>query len=222
MSSDHTFQLLPDRFFVVTLTRSLNPDGTFASTQYLFVINILTGHTLKLENPCFHDTTNCLVDVLLGYGVRTENGQYIRGLFNTDEIMKSVCEPDRFEDDEYYNAIDRFVREFKPYFEREYPLHHYYLDENNVFGVGYRIEDNELVISDTLNGKAIKIENPKEHEVTYRFTRFLIAKGVCNNDYDFCLALLSRDQLLEKLGQPTTTDEKKLYKKLITFLSKIE
>ncbi len=220
MSSDYSFQLLPDRFFVVTLTHLLNPDGTLASTQYLFIINILTGKTLKIENPCFHKSTDCLVNILEGYGVPTGNGQYKRGIFSTDEIEKSVCEPDRFEDDEYYRMVVRFVDNFKPYFESALPLHHYYIQEDNIFGVSYIPEEKTLTISNTLNGKAVKIENASDHDVTYSLTRHLIAKGVCGDNYAFCLALLTKGQIEERLGNTTTVDGKKILKKLKAFVSK--
>jgi hypothetical protein len=216
MSSNYSFELLPDRFFVTTLTHFLNPDGTLSSSQYLYITNILTGNTLKIENPCFHDSVDCLVRVIEGYGVSTPNGQYKRAIFSAEEILKNLCEPFRFEDDEYYTMVDRFVRNFKPYFESGRPLHHYYLDEDNIFGVSYIPEEKTLIVSNTLNGKAIKIENADKHDVTYKLTRFLIAKGVCGDNYGFCLALLTKGQIEERLGTPTTEEGKKILRKLKT------
>jgi len=213
VSLDYSLELRPDTIFVVTQT--LFHD----QAQYLFITNILLGTSLKIKSPCLHYVTNCLSHAVKNHGVPTVNNEYKRLILDGREVIENLCKPDPRERSKYYEMIRNFVGTYFLFSDKTYPENHYFLGKNNFFGISYGLQDKELIISNTLNGKAMKMENADTHEITAPLTEFMKSKGVCDHRGEFCLALLSGVQTAEKLGQPSTAEGKRLYRRLTTFLS---
>ncbi len=215
LSLDYAIDLRPDTIFVVTQTMF---DGSEQS-QYLLINNILLGTSLKIKSPCLHYATNCLSHAVKRHGVYTAGEEYKRLLLDGRDVIDNLCKPDERERSKYYDMVRSFVGSYFLFTDKTYPENHYFLGKNNIFGVSYGLEDHELIISNTLNGKALKVEKASDYNTTKFMVEFIKTKGVCDHEGEFCLALLSKDQIYSNLGVAQTAKEKMLKKKILTFIS---
>jgi hypothetical protein len=220
MNLDYARELKPDRIFVGTVTLLHDYGNKEDDTRYLYITNILTGNAIKLRNPCQNHSTRYLVHTIKEHGRYTEDGKYIRMLFDGQELVSELYTPERMMPNRYYNQLRDFVGAYYLFTDKTYSRNIYYVGEKNIFGVSYGLQDHELIMSNTLNGKAIKVENANDYNATKFLVDFMKAKGVCDHKGEFCLALLSKDQIYSNLGVAETTADKRIKKKIVSFISK--
>jgi hypothetical protein len=219
MNLDYVRELKPDRIFVATVTLFHDHSEKGDDTQYLYITNILTGKAIKLKNPCLNHSTRYLVHTIKDHGRYVEGYKYKRMLFDGSELVDELYTPERMLPNRYYNLVQDFVGAYYLFVDKTYTRNIYYVGENNIFGLSYGLQDHELIISNTLNGKAIKIDGANDHNTTKFLVDFMKTKGVCDYKGEFCLALLSKEQIQSNLGVPQTAREKTLKKKILTFIS---
>jgi hypothetical protein len=207
------FQLFPESYFVATYYNG-EPD-------HVLIINIATGEAIKIRNPIHHHSVLCLVHFLKNKGIPTDDGVYYRALLKAYDLKEELCEPKPNERNRTYEMVDNFLRPYYFMHLSTMSLNKYFLKEDNIFAVSYGPEDHELIVTNTLDGKSLKIESADTYDVTEPLTVFMQNKGVCNDDNNLCLAIGTGDFFLEKLGKPVSTDGKRIYRKLNTFLSKL-
>jgi hypothetical protein len=222
MNLDYARELKPDRIFVGTVTLFHDYSEKVEDTQYLYITNILTGKAIKLRNPCQNHSTRYLVHTIKDHGRYVEGYHYKRMLFDGSELVDELYTPERMMPNRYYNLVRDFVGAYYLFVDKTYTRNIYYVGEKNIFGVSYGLQDHELIISNTLDGKAIKVENANDHNSTKFVVEFMKTKGVCDHKGEFCLALLSREEIYKNLGVPQTPADKRIKKKIITFISKDE
>ncbi len=220
MSLDYVRELTPDRIFVATVTLFHDYTLKGEETQYLYITNILTGKAIKLKNPCENHSTRYLVHTIKNHGREVEGYDYKRMLFDGKELVDELYNPERMLPNRYYKLVYDFVGAYYLFTDKTYTRNIYYVGEKNIFGISYGLEDHVLIMSNTLNGSAIKVENANDHNTTKYIVEFMKTKGVCDHKGEFCLALLSKEQIMSNLGVPQTAKEKTLKRKIITFISK--
>ncbi len=219
MSLDYVRELTPDRLFVATVTLFHDHTMKGEQTQYLIITNILTGKAIKLKNPCQNHSTRYLVHTIKNHGRYVEGNEYMRMLFDGEQLVDELYTPERIMPNRYYTLVYDFVGAYYLFTDKTYPKTHYFLNEKNIFGISYGLQDYELVISNTLNGKALKIDNANDHNSTKFIVEFMKTKGVCDHRGEFCLALLSKEQIQDNLGVAETAEEKRIKRKILTFIS---